>query len=258
MNLPEQHVRPLTQLLLALADDKLVMGHRNSDWTGLGPILEEDIAFSHLAQDDIAHAQAIYQFLAPIANRTADQLAFDRAPGEFRCASIVELPDEFDFAFAIARQCFVSTFNRIRLERLSHSNVKHLAALAKRIAAEEQLHVDHTMSWMNHLARGTAESNAKLQSALHRLAPHAPMLWEQTEGQQTLCDAGVDPGCGPELFNDWRDSLQRAAREAGLNLELNVPDPNARGGRRGTHTPHLKELLDEMCEVWRLEPDAAW
>ena len=122
--LPEQLKEPLTHLLLALADDKLMLGHRNSDWTGLGPILEEDIAFSHLAQDEIAHAQAIYEFIGNMIKPGAggaDELAFGRTPEEYRCAHIVEVPDEFDWATAMARKFYCDHFDLLRLNRLAES-----------------------------------------------------------------------------------------------------------------------------------------
>ena len=94
--LAENLKTPLVELLLSVADDKLMIGHRNSDWTGLGPILEEDIAFSSLAQDEIAHAQVLYGLASEIDGRSADSLAFGRGPDEYRCAQLVELPDDFD------------------------------------------------------------------------------------------------------------------------------------------------------------------
>lgn len=257
-HVPDQLKQPLTQLLLSLADDKLVLGHRNSDWTGLGPILEEDIAFSHLAQDEIAHAQAIYQFLGEMSGRSADDLAFGRPPEEFRCAQLVEVPDEFDWATAICRQLFCDHFDAFRLNRLAESTHKPLADLAKRIGAEEALHVEHSTSWVIRLGRGTDESRARMQQAMDHLSPLAPMLWEMTDGQQALADAGIYPGCGPELFDEWRAKLKHVAQQAGLKLELKPPDPKTRDGRRGVHSLHLTELLDEMCEVWRLEPGAKW
>src|SRR5436190_22337568 len=142
--LPDHLKPPLVQLLLAIADDKLILGHRNSDWTGLGPILEEDIAFSHLAQDEIAHAQALYEFVGSLLGRRADDLAFGRTPEQFRCAAIVEVPDEFDWATAICRQFFCDHIDRVRFEALSRSSHKPLADLSRRIAAEEKVHEEHS------------------------------------------------------------------------------------------------------------------
>ena len=97
IEVPENLKTPFADLILAIADDKLMLGHRNSDWTGLAPILEEDIAFSSLAQDEIAHASAFYELAATITGRSANEYAFGRTPQEFRCAWIVEVPDEFDW-----------------------------------------------------------------------------------------------------------------------------------------------------------------
>src|SRR5688572_21215415 len=123
--------QPLVDLLLALADDKLMLGHRNSDWTGLGPILEEDIAFSHLAQDEMAHAQAIYEFVGTMVGKSADELAFGRPPEAYRCAHIVEVPDEFNWASAMARKFFCDHYDLLRLQRLSQSTLKPLADLSR-------------------------------------------------------------------------------------------------------------------------------
>jgi ring-1,2-phenylacetyl-CoA epoxidase subunit PaaC len=251
--------QPLASLLLALADDKLMLGHRNSDWTGLGPILEEDIAFSHLAQDEIAHAQAIYEFVGTLLGRSADDLAFGRLASEFRCASIVEVPDEFDWATAMARKLFCDHFDRMRLRRLSKSSCRPLAELAARLAAEEQLHVEHVDSWMVRLGRGGEASRARLQHALENLAPLAPMLFEAVDGQQSLIEAAIYPHSDTSMFRAWHEELQQLARHSTLQLPaLQPPPPEVRGGRRGSHTPHLEPLLIEMTEVWRMEPGAAW
>ena len=104
MTIPPHLTAPFTDLLLSIADDKLLLGHRNSDWTGLAPILEEDIAFSALAQDEIAHAQAFYEIVGSINGRGADAIAFGRAPEAYRCATLVEPSDAFDWARALVRQ----------------------------------------------------------------------------------------------------------------------------------------------------------
>jgi ring-1,2-phenylacetyl-CoA epoxidase subunit PaaC len=259
-NVPDHLKQPLAQLLLALADDKLMLGHRNSDWTGLGPILEEDIAFSHLAQDEIAHAQAIYQFVADLLGTSggADELAFGRRPEEYCCAHIVEVPDEFDWATAMARKFFCDHFDLLRLNRLAESSHKPLADLCRRMAAEEHLHVEHVDGWMIRLGRGSPESRDRMQRALDALAPLAVWLFEPFDGLKALVDAKLYPGSDFSMYDAWTAALQAVLGRAGLTCALVVGSPESRGGRRGIHTPHLKELLDEMCEVYRTEPGAAW
>jgi ring-1,2-phenylacetyl-CoA epoxidase subunit PaaC len=256
---PEPLVPAMSALLLAVADDKLLLGHRNSDWTGLGPILEEDIAFSSLAQDEIAHAQALYEITGGLTGRTGDALAFGRDPASYRSAAIVEVPDEFDWAVAIARQLFCDHFDLLRLQRLAASSWTELAALAARLVAEERVHVEHVASWARRLGAGTDESAARMQTALDRLAPMAPALFEPVDGQADLRHAGLYPGDDAEMYDAWKRGLCALADEARLDLELPAfdPDPPA-GGRRGVHTEFLVPLLDEMCAVYRIEPDAAW
>lgn len=258
MTISPTNSQPLVLVLFALADDKLMLGHRSSDWTGLGPILEEDIAFSHLAQDEIAHAQAIYEFIGPLAGRNADQLAFGRTADEYRCASIVEIPDEFDWATALTRKFFCDHFDLLRLERLSQSSNADLAALAARIADEERLHVQHVNGWMSRLGQGTAESRERLQRAIDALAPHGVMLFETVEGQAELETNGVYPGSNEQMFAQWSKAIKTIIAQAGLMMTLPALDPEARGGRHGIHAPHFAAMLDEMCEVYRVEPDAAW
>jgi ring-1,2-phenylacetyl-CoA epoxidase subunit PaaC len=257
-SVPDQLKPALTTLLLALADDKLLLGHRNSDWTGLGPILEEDIAFSHLAQDEMAHAQAMYELLGSVLGKSADELAFGRKPEDYRCASIVEVADEFDWATALARKFFCDHFDVLRLQRMSNSAWKPLADLTRRILDEEQLHVDHTDGWMIRLGRGTKESRDRMQTALDALGPIATWLFEPFDGLKALIDAKIYPGSDFTMADAWTEALQSVLKEAGLTVTIEFGSPDEHGGRRGVHTPHLKELLDEMCEVWRLEPGAAW
>lgn len=256
--LPE-HIKPLlVEFLLSVADDKLILGHHNSDWTGLGPILEEDIAFSSLAQDEIAHAQSLYRLAGELAEKGEDDLAFGRTVDEFRCATVVEPPDDFDWSVAIVRQFLCDHFDLLRLTRLANSSWKPLADLARRIAAEERVHVEHADSWIRRLATGTDESRQRIVAAIERLAPIAPTLFEPVDGQDVLESEGVYPPDERDMFEQWRDGVAEVLGRADLSIELQPIDRTRKAGRRGEHTDALKELLDEMCEVYRIEPGAAW
>lgn len=258
-DIPSNLADPLADLLLALADDKLMMGHRDSEWTGLGPILEEDIAFSSLAQDQIGHAQSLYQLIGELAGKTEDQLAFGRQPAAYRCASIVEVPDEFDWATALARRFFCDHFHALQLKRLSESSWKPLAALSRRLAAEQDVRLEHVDTWLVRLGTGTEESHSRMQAGLNGLAPIAPGLFEETEGLAAVADAGLYPMLSDgTMFDQWKTRLEVVTQRARLTLIVNSPDPSHVGGRRGSHTGQFIELLDEMCEVYRQEPDAAW
>ncbi|MDQ3938363.1 MAG: phenylacetate-CoA oxygenase subunit PaaI, partial [Chloroflexota bacterium] len=77
---------PRTVLLLSVADDDLVMGHRESHWIGVAPSLEEDIAFSGISQDEINHADVWYQLLTGGDRADVDALGLGRQPHEYRHA----------------------------------------------------------------------------------------------------------------------------------------------------------------------------
>jgi ring-1,2-phenylacetyl-CoA epoxidase subunit PaaC len=256
--LPDDLKQPLVQLLLSVADDKFMLGHRNADWTGLAPILEEDIAFSSLAQDEIAHASTLYQLIGELIGVKADKLAFGREPAEYRCAEIVELSDEFNWALAIARSFFCDHFDFLRLNRLARSAYTPLAQLAGRLVAEEQIHVEHVDSWIGRLGKGGPEARSRIQQALHELSSQAPMLFEPTEGSARLEAAGIYPTSEPGMFDQWQADLQKVATGAGLVLQLTPPKDQELGGRRGRHSAAFLPLLDELTEVYRLEPEAAW
>jgi ring-1,2-phenylacetyl-CoA epoxidase subunit PaaC len=256
--LNDQFKQPLIELLLSVADDKFVLGHRNADWTGLAPILEEDIAFSSLSQDELAHASALYEMVAGLLGSKPDVLAFGRKPEEYRCAQIVELSDEFDWATAICRNFLCDHFDSLRLGRLARSRYTPLALLASRLAAEEQIHVEHADSWVRRLGRGGEPAHQRMQEALDRLAPLASTMHEPTNGIDRLEASGIYPKTEPGMFEHWSEDLLKVAQDAGLRLHLEPPSPNLIGGRRGKHSAAFLPLLDELTEVYRVEPEAAW
>ena len=136
----------MNELLLGLADDELVLGWRDSEWTGIAPLLEEDVAFSSIAQNEIGHARAVYQLLSD----DADALAFDRPVDEYRCAELVELR-LLDWAHAIARRWLYEEADRIRIEALTRDADPAVAGLAAKIDREEAYHRMHAQLWHERL-----------------------------------------------------------------------------------------------------------
>ncbi len=254
---PDQSLA-LSDLLLSVADDKLFLGHRNADWTGLAPILEEDIAFSALAQDDLAHAGALYEFVGVLSGRDANRLAYGRKPDEYRCCALVELPDEFDWSVAIARQFFCDHFEMLRLGRLARSVHTELAALARRILAEQRLNLGHADAWINRLGKGNVESRDRMQAALDRLAPLAPGLFEPAPGLGLLESSGLYPRGSGDMFAEWLGTMENLVREAGLTVTVEPWPSGQRGGRAGVHSDSFAGMLDELSEVYRVEPEARW
>jgi ring-1,2-phenylacetyl-CoA epoxidase subunit PaaC len=204
------------ELLLQLADDELVVGWRDSEWTGIAPFLEEDVALSSIAQNEIGHARAVYELLAD----DADALAFDRTPGEYACAPFVELRLVPDWARTIARRVLYESADKLRLEQLKSSADEAVAGLVAKIDREEVYHRMHAQMWAEQLA-----NEPRYRDAIEELFPYA---------------LGV-------VAADLRPAL---AERVGLT-EVEAVE-------RGSHLDEWQELWEEMTEVRRSVPGAAW
>jgi len=209
------------QLLLELADDELILGWRDSEWTGIAPTLEEDVAFSSIAQNEIGHARALYELAAVELGGDADALAFDRAPAEYRCAPLVEL-HLLEWAHTIARRWLYEEADQVRIEALKTGDDAELAGLAAKIDREEVYHRIHAQMWAERL-----RDEPRFRAAVDELWPYA---------------LGILP---PEL----RPELER---RTGLRAD------SAQAVERGTHTEELEPLWDEMTEVRRSVAGATW
>lgn len=249
---PEAEVL-LNCLLLSMADDELILGHRNSEWTGHAPILEEDIAFANIAIDELGHARLWYELYGERTGATADELAFFRDPAGFRNARLVELP-RGDWAFSMLRQYLFDAYELVRADQLLQSGYRPLAETAAKIRQEERYHYRHSESWVRRLGLGTAESHARTQTALNSLWPGVEQLFQPLSEEQDALLAGIYPPVG-ELQAAWKAIVLPFLADAGLQL----PDVDgAPQEGRDVHTPHLTTLLEEMQEVARMNPGATW
>jgi len=217
-----------TDLLLSIADDELILGWRNSEWTGIAPFLEEDVAFSSIAQNEIGHARALYELAAAELGTTADELAFDRKPEEYRCAPLVELR-RLEWARTIARHWLYETADEIRLAELKASDDPEIAGIAAKMDREETYHRMHAEMWVDRLL-STGDGRSRLNEAVDELWPYA---------------LGV-------LDDELRPELRRRAEER-LGREL----PEIEAVPRGAHEVELAELWEEMTMVRRSAPKGA-
>jgi ring-1,2-phenylacetyl-CoA epoxidase subunit PaaC len=217
-----------TELLLSLADDELLLGWRNSEWTGIAPFLEEDVAFSSIAQNEIGHARALYELAARDLGTDADALAFDRPAEDYRSAALVELR-RLEWARTIARHWLYETADAIRLEALRDSDDPELAGIAAKMDREEAYHRIHAEMWIDRLL-GSDDGRERLDEALAELWPYALGV--------------LDDLLRPELVRRVETRLGRAMPDA---------DPVA----RGVHQAELTELLAEMTMVRRSAPTGA-
>lgn len=235
----------------------MVTGHRNSEWTGLGPILEEDIAFSSMAQDKIGHALALYTILQEHGGmEDPDQLAFMRKPKDFRCCHFTELPiGEYDFS--LVRHFLFDHAEAIRYELLASSACEPLARLARKVKGELKYHVLHANSWIQRLGNGSEISRARMQSSLNFAMPYALGMFEETGEEQELIAEKIFPG-ERRLREFWEEHIREKLEKANLTFpEVKVAEIHF-GGRKGFHTEHLHQLLEEMAQVFKLEENVEW
>lgn len=247
----------LKDLLYKMADDALVIGHRNSEWTGIGPMLEEDMAFSSMAQDKLGHALALYRILHEILGEAdPDTLGFKRDEKSFKCCHLVEYPiGEYDFS--IIRQFLFDHAELLRYEMVSQSGFQPLAQLALKVKGEIKYHVMHGDTFVKQLANGTEESKARLQQALNFAWPLALGIFEPGEHDNDLIADGIFAG-EAELKKRWLEKVTPILEAAGLTIPVVAENKIAYGGRKGYHSEHLKPLLTEMTEVLSSDPDAEW
>ncbi len=257
---------PLHTLLLSLADDEFILGYRNSEWTGIAPLLEEDVAFSSMSQDEIGHARLFYEMLAQETGIPADKIAYARQPQEFLCCHLVE-HRKLDWAHAIARQFLYDTADHVRLEALSHSRYEPLANATQKIIREEKYHLMHGDMWLTRLANLSVDSRARLEAALVLLWPDALGIFEPIPGEEQLVTEGVLPSKMADMQTEWLGQITPyfynlqlpfpATLDDSTGLYVTTVEP-IYGGRRGEHTEEFVELWEEMTSVYRLEPDAVW
>jgi ring-1,2-phenylacetyl-CoA epoxidase subunit PaaC len=252
----EEQVKGLKAYILAAGDDELILGHRNSEWCGFAPILEEDIAFANIALDEIGHAGLWYGLYSELAGEDKeeypDQLVYFRSLNEYRNIQMVELP-KGDFAFSMLRQYLFDMLEMVRLAKLSESRYSPLAEIAQKIRKEEIYHARHSKAWVRRLGLGTEESSHRLQVALDALWPFTLQPFLPVAGEDLLVESGSVPD-SKEVKTAWEAEVIPFLREC----ELVVPEAPQMEMERTQHTPHLKVLLTEMQMLARAEPDAKW
>ncbi len=286
---------PRLTLLLALADDELVIGHRHSEWTGWAPHIEEDLAFSSIAQDEMAHARLLYELAVPLAEgRDADALALGRPPEEYRHAVICERPNG-DWGFTTARQYLYDTADRVRLAGMAESSWKDLADAVRIMQLEEKYHLDHAETWFRRLAEGPVTARQRYAEGLAAGIGEAMALFEPLSGEPKLIEQGVLTRSNEELLGEWLAGIGEAFEGAGLDWILAqldeevaelvptssgeveagptivVPGVSLRegrwvheggfvgeGGRQGRHSEDFLALWEELTNLYRTHPGATW
>lgn len=259
-------------LSLHLADDALLLGHRNSEWTGHGPNLEQDIAISNIALDQIGQARNFYQYAAQQYNAGSvpnwisspallevkevdeDDLAYLRDAQEFRNHLLVEL-ERGDWAVTITRQFFMSAYHFLLYSDMQSCKDSTLAAIAEKSLKEVNYHLRWSGEWVIRLGDGTDESHQRMKNAIEQLWPYTGELFQAADFQREAVKSGIliNPS---EYLNPWINRITAAFDQAGLQVP--VSQPFQKGGKQGIHTEQLGYLLAEMQYLQRSYPGAEW
>jgi ring-1,2-phenylacetyl-CoA epoxidase subunit PaaC len=246
----------LKELLYKIADDQLILGHRNSEWTGFGPLLEEDIAFSSMAQDKVGQSNALYIILHQLGEQNPDTVAFTRNAEQFHNCIFVELPNgEYDFS--LIRHFLYDIGLAIRFDMLTKSSFQPLAELSVKIRGELRYHTLHANTWIKQLGSATEESISRLQRSLDVAMPYALAMFEESPYEQDLISNGIFEG-ETVLKQKWLVRIEEVLKDTSLRLPDSKTLNPVYGGRVGNHSEHLQPLLDEMSEVFKIDPGAEW
>lgn len=247
----------LIAFLYQLADDELVMGHRLSEWLGLAPDLEEDIAFGSIAQDEIGHATFYFSLLEQLGEGDKDGLAFQRLTEERRSASLLERPNG-DWAYSIVRGYVYDTFEQVRLRVLCQSGYLPLSQGAVKMFREEHYHHLHMKTWFERLAAAGGEAHQRLVKAIHEVWQDLHDLFSLGDLPAQLLEYGIFP------LSEEALSAETLALIEPSFVQFKLPWPNRpsldlrRDGRRGLHAEDLRHLLQVLGEVVQMNPAARW
>ena len=245
----------LAELLLTMADDEFVSGFTDSEWTGIAPLLEEDVAISSIAQDELGHARALYQLLAHVVDdgRDEDALAYDREPEEYRHARLLDHA-RGDWADTIARRFLYELADEARLASIG-SGYPPLADLVAKLRREERYHRMHVLAWMDRLGRGGREARSRIEGALVAHEVDAPTVFTPLDGEAALLEAGILTRSMADAEAAWRGDLTTIL----VPLELSLPPhiPLTRDGRR-EHSDSFRWLWGEFTSVRRSEDRVTW
>jgi ring-1,2-phenylacetyl-CoA epoxidase subunit PaaC len=245
----------LAELLLTMADDEFVAGFTDSEWTGIAPILEEDVAMSSISQDELGHAKALYELLAEVLDdgRDADAIAYDREPEAYRHARLLDRP-RGDWADTIARRFLYELADEARLASIGGGSAP-LADLVAKLRREERYHRMHVLAWVERLANGGPEARGRLAAALAGAGEVAATVFTPLEGEAELMGAGILTRSLADAEAAWRADLARILVPLGLDLPAQIehgPD-----GRTG-HSDAFRWLWGEFTSVRRTEVGATW
>ena len=243
----------LAELILSAADDEFVIGFWDSEWTGIAPMLEEDVATSSIAQDEIGHARALYELLAELTDDDPDRIAYGREPEAYRHATLLDHA-RGDWSFTVARRYLYETADSVRLGAFAGSTYEVLAALATKMRREETYHLLHWDTWLRRLAEASPETGDRLAAAVRDLWADAQDVFAPLASEDELLRAGLLPRPILELHAEWLAAVRPVLEPIAGEL----PEAGPRADGRSRRTDEFRWLHGEFTSVARREEGATW
>lgn len=263
----EKYKKILVELLYQLADDDFITAFRGSEWLGIAPHIEEDVAFSSINQDTMGHAAIYYEMLEELGEGKADNLAHLREAKDRRNAIILEEVNgqgsyleepRYDWAFAVVRNYFYDLAKAIRLQSLKNSSYKPLAHVAEKMMLEQYYHLMHWQTWFSQLVDATMDAKHRMTAAIEK-------VWADFGGVLTLGEFGEEMERlglieGEQMLKDkWMKEISKVFEKHAVEIPNNASPTMIRGdGRSGEFTGDLTEALQRLSEVYKLDPSASW
>ncbi len=257
------------EYLLHLADNALILGQRNAEWCGLGPVLEEDMAMANNSLDHIGQARLLYQYVAELDGdgSTEDTYAYFRGEQQFRNYVLNELPHheqissyaskDKDYSFTIVRNFLYSALMVLLWNELRSSNDERLAAIADKSLKEAQYHLRHARNWLIRFGDGTELSHQKAQNALDHLYGYTQEFWSDSEIERFAEESGL--GVHPSrVKEEWEKLVSEVVEEATLTLPELPEKGYVTQGKEQIHSEAMGPLLAEMQYITRMHPDGNW
>jgi ring-1,2-phenylacetyl-CoA epoxidase subunit PaaC len=254
----------LHELLFQLADDDFILAYRGSEWLGLAPHIEEDVAFSSISQDTMGHAAIFYQLLEELGAGDANDLAHSRSASVRKNAILLEIVNgpghylvepRYDWAFTVVRNFFYTTAKKVKMNALKNSSYKPLADAAIKVNLELYYHILHWKTWFTQLMKAGGESRTRMEAAILRVADHFEDVLHLGALEKEMVESGLITS-SEDLKNEWMLSVRPIFQD----IQLTLPPLGMKSGcgRNGEHTKDLEEALMTLNEVYQQDPSATW
>ena len=248
--------KALIDYTLHLADNSLILGQRNSEWCGHGPVLEQDIAITNISLDLIGQARNFYQYASTLIGNgaTEDTLAYLRKEREFKNCLLVEQPNG-DWSQTIVRQFFFSQYQYLLFQQLQNNKEEQLTAIAEKSLKEVTYHLRWSSEWVIRLGDGTDESHKRITIAIDELWRYTGEMFEAASYELRASSEGFGADVS-KLKDEWLNKVKEVFAEA----TLIVPEKTfmQTGGKEGKHTEHLGYILTELQYMQRAYPNSEW